>query len=580
VIKRNAKDAERGNAIPLQTHSVCRVGSAGMPWCGDRMSSTPINYVHPSGMAAHRWGRRIIAWGLRRAMRVARMGHKPQAQRIMLRLADVAPDVPVVQLSLARLALDSGDLSTAGRATNAVLTSSMRKAHGTYCRLVALLLELRELGAAKECIENARVAFPSSPRLWILLGELHRYLAKSDDAARCFERAFTLATNTKERLRALVGLAESFADSGRKDDAISASHRMIDLSPYNTVGYVHLVNCQQNVAPSDDAARAMLAMLTSKSTCTGCRMNLHYSLGKLYDSCGRYGEAFAHFTLANGIRAQLSGSFDVELWQKEVEARVSVFDSPLIADMSKHGCQEDFLICIIGMPRSGTTLTEQILSSHPDVMGLGECQEFQRAALGMQMRLNSRHRYPLCCSAMTPDHVSRLAHSIRERLLRTVGQHSRVVTKLPGDCWELGLIKILFPKARIVHCRRHPIDNCLSCYMQNFASIQFSTDLATLAQFYQLYRRIMGHWQRELASGSIFECSYEEMVADPEPLVHSLHDHCGIAFNENWLRFRDCVRRVDTASNWQVRRSIYQSSVQRWVSYAPFLGPLLQLEED
>ena len=165
-------------------------------------------------------------------------------------------------------------------------------------------------------------------------------------------------------------------------------------------------------------------------------------------------------------------------------------------------------------------------------------------------------------------------------VVRHAGSHARVVTKSPGDCWQVGLIKILFPKARFVYCNRHPIDSCLSCYMQCFTRILFSTDLPTLAEVYRLYRRVMDHWRSVLPPGSIFDCAYEAMVADPDPRVRGLHEHCGLPFNESWAQFHDHARRVDTASQWQVRRPIYQTSVQRWKNYARFLGPLLDLVED
>jgi len=267
------------------------------------------------------------------------------------------------------------------------------------------------------------------------------------------------------------------------------------------------------------------------------------------------------------------------LLKKRLEATIEVLNSRFISAMSDHGCHDDFLICIVGFPRSGTTLIEQILGSHPEVRALGERTDFRRVAEGLQSRLKSRHRYPQCCAKLAPRWVSELAGSVRDKLLATAPFGTRVVIKHPGDCWEVGLIRILFPRARFVYCRRHPIDNCLSCYMQNFIGVPFSTDLDVLSEVYRLYARVMSHWQRELPGDSLFDCSYESVVADPEPVIRRLHDHCGIPFNQNWSSFHNHARRVDTASRWQVRRPIYGRSVGRWRKYAQFLGPLLQLHE-
>ncbi len=232
------------------------------------------------------------------------------------------------------------------------------------------------------------------------------------------------------------------------------------------------------------------------------------------------------------------------------------------------------------MPRSGTTLLEQILSSHPNVVGLGERPDFFLLAKGLQARLRSRHPYPLCCEAMTSRDVREISRSLRKRLCQSSGSSSRVVTKLPGDYWEVGLIKILFPNAKIVHSQRHPIDTCLSCFMQNFRYLEFVTDLKSLASEYRMYELIMNHWRNVLGAGGMFESSYERLVSDPEPVVRGLHDFCGLPYNEGWSEFCNHPRRVDTASKWQVRRPIYRSSVQKWRNYAAFLGPLLELGGD
>jgi tetratricopeptide (TPR) repeat protein len=430
----------------------------------------------------------------------------------------------------------------------------------------------------KPCLDAAKAAFPTSARVWFLAGELSRHRGNSDQAVGSFERALALGTNSGERLRALSGLASCCADTGRTDDAESVSRRMIALSPNAVKGYELLVNSRTCGSFPDDVTQSMVRLLGSGSLSRPARMRLHYALGKVCDSRGDFGEAFAHFALANGIRGRLVGRFNTEFMKKRLEATTEVFDSRFISAMSDHGCHDDFLICVVGFPRSGTTLIEQILGSHPDVRALGERTDFRRVAEGLQFRLKSRHRYPRCCTKLAPRQVSELASSLRARLLATAPSGTRVVTKHPGDCWEVGLIKILFPGTRFVYCRRHPTDNCLSCYMQSFVEVPFSTDLDVLAEVYRLTARVMSHWQKELPGGSLFDCSYESVVADPEPVIRRLHDHCGIPFNENWSRFHGYSRRIDTASRWQVRRPIYGTSVERWRKYAQFLGPLLQLD--
>jgi hypothetical protein len=231
------------------------------------------------------------------------------------------------------------------------------------------------------------------------------------------------------------------------------------------------------------------------------------------------------------------------------------------------------------MPRSGTTLVEQILSSHSGVRGLGERLDIQLVTHSLRWELKSKKPYPWCAKAMSAKIVERIARSLAERRHREAGSCLRITTKLPEDFWDLGLIAILFPNARIIHCRRHPIDTCFSCYMQNFSTIPYATSLYGLAEVYRLYRRIMEHWRTVLNPESLFELSYEELIKRPEEVTHELSDFCGLSFEERCLRFYENRNRVATASQWQVRRPVYGTSVQRWERYREFLGPLLELEE-
>ena len=310
-------------------------------------------------------------------------------------------------------------------------------------------------------------------------------------------------------------------------------------------------------------------------------MSLHYSLATVYDSRGEYAEAFAHLMSANSIRARLRRRYSAQPLKGELEGITKVFDPEFISAMSRHGCQDDFLICIVGFPRSGTTLTEQILSSHPDVTGLGERTDFQRAASGLQPKLKSRQPYPRCCSAIKPRHVRELANTIRAQLCANAAFGNRVVTKCPGDCWHVGLIKILFPRTRFVYCRRQPIDNCLSCYMQCFAAILFSTDLTTLAEVYRLYRQVMDHWRNACSRpGRSSIVPTRPWSRTPSRGSALCTNTAGFPSMKTGRRFHEHPRRVDTASQWQVRHPIYQTSVERWKNYARFLGPLLDLVED
>ena len=189
--------------------------------------------------------------------------------------------------------------------------------------------------------------------------------------------------------------------------------KMIAIAPEATNAYSGLVDCCDEMSPTDDVAQSMLRLLASRSLNARRKQHLHYALGRLYDRNGRHGEAFAHFRLANDIRRRNSDRFPLPRKRKDVEARIAVFNSEMIADLSRHGCHDDFLICVVGMPRSGTTLIEQILSVHSGVRGLGERMDFSRIAQGLQPRLRSKKPFPRSCAALSPRVVRELSQAVR-----------------------------------------------------------------------------------------------------------------------------------------------------------------------
>jgi tetratricopeptide (TPR) repeat protein len=261
--------ADVGHARTL-AHQRGALMSAEGPGSGVRAASEARGEA--SGVAANRWARRMIAGLVRRAVRLARRGQARRALSILRRLADITPSVPLVQLCLARIACSLGDMQAVVDSVHAVLATTSTKACRYHCRVAVLLLRLQELAGAEACLERARHSFPDSLRVWLLLGELYRYRGRHDDAIGCYNRALALAETNGERLQALAGLAGCCADTGRTDDAVAVSRRMIDLCPDSAQGYCHLVNCQRGASPPDDAIEPMVQMLSSKSLPRGQRL--------------------------------------------------------------------------------------------------------------------------------------------------------------------------------------------------------------------------------------------------------------------------------------------------------------------
>jgi Sulfotransferase family len=254
----------------------------------------------------------------------------------------------------------------------------------------------------------------------------------------------------------------------------------------------------------------------------------------------------------------------------------STFDRGLLEAKVGAGFTSSMPIFVVGMPRSGTTLVEQILSSHPAVHGAGELADFNTLVDRMAAPRGNAFRYPEDTPALTTDQLRALGTAYVEGLRRRAPSATRVTDKMPGNFLFLGLIHLALPNAHIIHVLRDPRDTCLSCYSKLFTAPQdFTYDLAELGRYYGKYAELMAHWRAVLPAGRMLEIRYEDVVADLEASARRIIDHCGLDWDPRCIAFHEARRPVRTASASQVRRPIYRSSRGRWRAYAAHLGPLV-----
>jgi tetratricopeptide (TPR) repeat protein len=526
-----------------------------------------------------RWHRRLMARALRKSVRFAQKGEPHKAFALLKRLAGAAPSVPRIHLLLAA-ACDrtAGDPKLAERAICAAECGG-RATAGVLSRAAMFELASGDLTRAYEILNLALQRYPSSWLVWQGLGQLHLERGDCEQAIHCFHQQVQFAHSPKVWLQAMTDVARCYKQCGKKEEAVSAYRRIIDAVPGAAHAYWALVEAGESLGNGCELANTIRDLLGMADVAEDAQQFLHYALGVACDREGRPAEAFAHFHLANEIRAKKVVPINVGRLHQEVELRIKLFDRERIANLAQHGCRDHRPICIVGMPRSGTTLVEQIVSSHSAVHSLGERPDICRLTQTMRWRISSTKHYPECSEELSPAAVRELALSVAERRNNVSGGLPRVTTKVPEDFWDLGLIQILFPRTKIIHCRRDPIDTCLSCYMQNFEDVPFATSLTQLVDVYRLYERVMAHWRSVLPISSFWEISYEELLERPAQMVRDLCDFCGLEFEEGCLQFHRNPRRVQTASLWQVRKPLYKTSVRRWERYREFLGPLLKLAE-
>jgi tetratricopeptide (TPR) repeat protein len=524
-----------------------------------------------------RLNRRMIANGLNVALGYLRRGKLGKAVATLRFLAGCVPHTPLVQIRLAVISLQAGEPYFAQQALQRATAGALAKP-SFVARTASAQIALDDLDGAEQTLSAAVEQFPKSWVVRRLLGVLYSQKSQTDCAIACFQSAIGLAPTIDARIAVMHSLADLFSDLGRRGDATAILEDIIALAPDNSAAHARLVSCQHDMDCNSEAERKLLSMLRSASP-AGKRKSAHYALGRLYDRSQRAAEAFAHFHLANELRAVSMPPWDFIDLRKSVDGRIEIFGREFVANLSQHGSSDESQIAIVGMPRSGTTLVEQILSSHSAITGLGERTDIHRLTGLLRWTIGTRKLYPWCARKLSPTLVRALAEQIANARHADAGRCTRTVTKLPEDFWELGLLAILFPNVRIIHCRRHPIDTCLSCFMQEFNGIPYATSLTLLSEVYNLYSRIMEHWRSVLQPSSIMDLSYEALVERPEHLVRQMCAFCGVPFEDNCLNFKDNPRRVTTASQWQVRRPLYRTSVQRWEQYREFLGPLLSLND-
>ncbi len=408
---------------------------------------------------------------------------------------------------------------------------------------------------------------------WAALGQIQIGLGDLEAAARSYACALRAQPGHLTTRLARIALAER---QGRDEDVREQAHVLLPAFPMHPELLVLLGRLARSREEREDALNRLEAALQTGPERLG-RDNesiLRFAAGMLHDKLGRPVEAFMHFREANAYqrsikpyrREQAAGYFT------RIRERFSI---DALARLPQSRQLDERPIFLVGMPRSGTSLVEQILASHPDIFGAGELRSLDDLLHPTPGAGASGPGYPNDVPRLDAEALDRLAKAYLGTLPEGAQSARRVTDKMPHNFQYAGLIGKLFPKARIVHCSRDPRDIGLSCYFQYFAEgNSFSYDLEDFAHYYRQYRQLMEHWEQ--VGVEVFELRYERLVADPEPTVRALLEHCGLDWNAACLKFHENQRVVHTASYKQVREPFHGRSVGRWKSYEPFLTPLIE----
>jgi len=391
---------------------------------------------------------------------------------------------------------------------------------------------------------------------------------KLDEAAAAYRQALTLRPDHAEAHNNLGNILKGL---GKIPEAVASYERSLAIKPSPAV-FHNLAAIKRFAADGPELAAMEELAGDAGSLPAAEQVALQFTLGKAYHNLGDADRAFPHFQQGNALKRR-QFVYDEAATLGRMERIQQVFTLNLMAAMKGMGDPSECPIFILGMPRSGTSLVEQILASHPRVFGAGERSDFSELA----GRVLGAKGYPAGVGDLSPPALQRLASAYLQRMRQVAPQTARITDKMPGNFIYAGLIHYAFPNARIIHTRRDPADTCLSCHFVLFNEPQpYTYDLAELGRYYRAYRRLMEHWREVIPESAMIDIDYETLVADLEGQTRRMLDHCGLAWDPACLAFHKTERTVLTASAGQVREPVHQKSVGRWRTYAKFLQPLLE----
>ena len=504
------------------------------------------------------------------AVALHRTGRLDDAARMLRALVRERPGFAEAHHNLAMVYREQGAPAEAEGAARRAL--ALRPEDGRiHHTLAGICLDRNKLGAAADLYRRCIRLDAADVEAWMQLASVHLTRGEVEAGFDAAKRAQALEP---ENPAVLNTLAHAHSAAGDREAAESCCRRALDIDPDLPVAWYTLSQLRR-FGDADREAIARVESIPERRKLDDVGLgNLSFALGRMHHDRKQYERAFAHFERANRLYRKRR-EFDTEEWTQRVGATIETFGPELFARTRGFGDPTRQPVFIFGMPRSGTSLVEQILASHPGVHGAGEllrmpdCTRRVRSAAP-----GAGEEYPQAARDIDAGLARRLAAHYLEALRRDCPQAERITDKLPGNYLHLGFIAILLPGARLIHCRRDPLDVCLSNYMQPYGEGHvYAYDLTELGLVYRQYERVMRHWRAVLPL-EVHEIAYEDLVMDQEGCSRALVAFCGLDWDPSCLHFFTHERAVSTASQWQVRRPIYRSSVRRWKAYETCLGEL------
>jgi tetratricopeptide (TPR) repeat protein len=531
------------------------------------------------------------------------LGRREEAIAHHRRAVELVPNDAVPLMALAVVLRDSGERDIACRyLAHAVrLGPHLAEVHFEFGRTLAALNRPDEAVIA---FRQALALRPEMIGALLALGDVSQQLQQFEEAERCYEQAFAFAPKSTAPI---VGLGHVFLAQGQFDKARVCFSRALELQPDLAAAYFGLALCEQHRGRLAEAARwhqrvialepahcdanynlamirkfragdaeiqSLRQLLAMPGLPLAHRATLSIAMGKICNDIGEFDEAFGYFKNGNELRKRHHPQpYDPRTFTAEIDNAIATFTKDFFLAKGRIGSESELPVFVVGVVRSGTTLVEQILASHSQIRGRGELDYLRQIVITLSARLSTAEPYPACLKVLSGPIAKDLAEEYLARLENSAPQPARSIDKRPGNFLRLGLIALLFPRARIIHCVRDPIDTCLSSYFLGHRYAPFANDLNDLGRYYRDYQRLMSHY-RSVLPNQILDVPYEALVDDQAGWTRKLIDFLGLPWEDRCLAFHETERPISTPSFWQVRQPIYRSSVGRWRHYKKHLEPL------
>ena len=478
----------------------------------------------------------------------------------------INPDYLAAWVNLGICARGLKTFDTAIKAFDKAIAADPSSFHAHY-NLALVYCDMKDMDKAIASLETALTINPASPEAQFQMGFLQELRMNHGAAAHHYREVIAVSP---DNARAHTHAGNCLQIIGRFAEAAVHLKKAIELNPANGRAQFLLASSEQAVTDAG-FKEDLESQLKRRELSATDLANLQFAAGRLDERAEDYDGAFRHYKAGNTIRAtghQVSADGLLALAERICE----VFGRDYVARLSSGGNPSQRPVFVVGVPRSGTTLVEQIIASHPEGFGAGELSNLPDVCALPGIDANTP--YPDRYSNLTPEQIRTMAERYLADYPADAAAAARVVDKTPGNAIWLGMITAMFPNASIIHCERDPMDTLWSLYAQNFfAELPYSCAFETLAAYYGQHVRTMAHW-REVLPATITDIRYEELVSDPQSMIPKVVEAAGLEWNDKCLEFHTHDRSVTSASPWQVRRPMFQSSIGKWKHFEAHLGEL------